>query len=102
MSKTTSKMTSKSSAFTEDQPKDGDTILHCGHLGQHKIVHRCAHWFKFDWRIGFQRPDGSHGEAEWFAACEPCLIEHGEKVTSRVRGDVLWIGDEPAIERVAN
>ena len=98
-----SKTMSKSSTFAEDQPKEGDTILHCGHLrARENILSRPAHWFKFDWRIGFQRPDGSHGEAEWFAACEPCLIEHGEKVTSRVRGDVIWMGDEPAIERVEN
>lgn len=97
-----SKTTSKSSTFTEGQPKDGDTILHCGHLSQRKIVHHHAHWFKFEGPLRFQRPDGSHGEAEWFAACEPCLIERGEKVTSRARGDIIWMGDEPAIEKVEN
>ena len=55
---------SKFSTFTKDQPKDGDTILHCGHLGLCKIVRRPAHWFKFDGPVGFQRPDGSPGEAE--------------------------------------
>lgn len=88
-------------ALIKDPPHDGDTILHCGHLGQSRIV-RPAHWFKFDGPIGFARPDGSHGEAEWFAACEPCFIQHGEKVATRVRGDVVWTGNEPAIEKVEN
>lgn len=89
-------------AFTKDQPKDGDTILHCGHLGQRKFMQRPVHWFKFDKSIGFQRPDGSHGEAEWLAACEPCFVKHGEKVANRIRGDGIWTGDIPAIEKVEN
>ena len=88
-------------AFIKDPPQDGDTILHCGHLGRSVIV-RPAHWFKFEAHVGFERPDGSHGEAEWFAACEPCFIQHGEKVATRVRGDVVWTGNEPAIEKVEN
>ena len=88
--------------FAKDQPKDGDTILHCGHLGRRKIVQHPAHWFKFDGPIQFERPDGSHGEAEWFAACEPCFIKHGEEAANRVRGDGVWTGDDPAIEKVEN
>ena len=86
----------------KDQPKHGDTILHCGHLAGRLFAQHPAHWFKFDAPIGFERPDGSHGEAEWFAACEPCFIKHGEKVANRARGDDVWIGDTPAIERVEN
>ena len=89
-------------AFTKDQPQDGDTILHCGHLGRSKIVQHPAHWFKFDGHIRFERPDGSRGEAEWFAACEPCFIKHGEKVANRARGDGVWTGDAPAIEKEEN
>lgn len=93
---------SEVSTFTKDQPQDGDTILHCGHLGRSKIVLHPAHWFKFDGSIGFQRPDSSHGEAEWFAACEPCFIKHGEKVATCVRGDAVRTGAEPVIEKVEN
>ena len=89
-------------AFIKDPPQDGDTILHCGHLGRSLIVRRPAHWFKFDEHIDFERPDGSHGAAEWFAACESCFIKHGEKAATRVRGDVIWTGNEPAIEKVEN
>jgi hypothetical protein len=93
---------SKSPRFTKDQPRDGDTILHCGHLGRSEVVQYAAHWFKFDGSLRFERPDGSSGEAEWFAACEPCFIKHGEKVSSHVRGDGVWTGDAPAIEKVEN
>ena len=89
-------------AFIKDQPKGGDTILHCGHLACNAARCHPAHWFKFDGPIGFQRPDGSHGEAEWFVACEPCFIKHGEKVANRVRGDGVWTGDAPAIEKAEN
>ena len=76
--------------------------MHCGHLGLCKIVRRPAHWFKFDGPVGFQRPDGSPGEAEWFAACEPCFITRGEKVANHVCGDGVWSGNEPHIEKVEN
>lgn len=82
-------------SFTKEQPKDGDTILHCGHLDHDQDRWR---WFKFEKVIVFKRPDGIRGEAEWFAACEACFIKHGEKVADFVRGDGRWTGDEPAIE----
>jgi len=89
-------------SFTKDQPKHGDTILHCGHLGGRLFAQHPAHWFKFDTPTCFERPDGSRGDAEWFAACEPCFIKHGEKVANRARGDGLWTGDEPTVEKVEN
>jgi hypothetical protein len=79
--------------FTKEQPKDGDTIMHCGH------VVGCMHWFQYEKPIRFQRLDGTRDEASWFAACDPCFIRHGEKVVNYVRGDATWTGDEPAIER---
>lgn len=93
---------SKSSTFAKDQPKDGDTILHCGHLGCDAAARCPAHWFKFEGPLRFMRPDRTRGEAEWFAACDLCFIKHGEKVAHFARGDVVWTGDEPAIEKVEN
>jgi hypothetical protein len=81
--------------FADQQPRDGDTVMHCGHLdgGGH------MHWFRYDRPIQFKRPDGTRGEAEWFAACEPCFLRHGKEVARFVRGDGRWIGNEPVIER---
>jgi hypothetical protein len=81
-------------AFTKEQPKDGDTIMHCGHIGE------SMHWFQYSKPIRFQRFDGTHGEASWFAACERCFVKHGEKVTRFVRGDAQWTGNAPAIEKI--
>jgi len=86
------------SNFVDDQPEDGDTILHCGHLC-HDIT---AHWFKYVDPIGFMRPDRSCGQATWFAACEACFIRHGQESPSFVRGDAVWSGNEPVIEKVEN
>lgn len=89
--------------FTKEQPKDGDTILHCGHFGREAQLQHPMHWFKFDESVPFTRSDGMRGESEWFAACEPCFIKHGdalldgEKIASFVRGDSRWIGNAPAI-----
>lgn len=80
--------------YAAEQPRDGDTILHCGHLDQG----RPAHWFRYPEVIGFARPDGSHGEAEWLAICSPCFATHG--LETPVRGDGTWTGDDPVIEKV--
>lgn len=80
-------------AYTEQQPRDGDAILHCGHLDQDRPVH----WFKYPEAIRFSRPDGSRGEAAWLAVCAPCFARHG--LRTPVRGDGTWIGDDPIIER---
>jgi hypothetical protein len=78
--------------FAIQQPKHGDTIMHCGHLAG------SLHWFQYETPIRFQRPDGTRGEALWFAACEACFCKHGVKATRFVRGDGIWTGDAPAIE----
>jgi hypothetical protein len=86
---------SAAKSFSDQQPKDGDTIMHCGHLDRGRM-----HWFQYERPLRFERPDGTRGEAEWFAACQPCYARHGEKVTQFVRGDGRWTGDAPVIEEV--
>lgn len=83
--------------FTDQQPKVGDTILHCGHLCQDGGTVCRARWFQYEEVIRFERPDGTCGEATWLAVCEPCFVEHGDRVP--VRGDGQWTGDAPAIEK---
>jgi len=80
-------------AFTEERPRAGDAIVHCGH-----VVGR-MHWFQYETPIRFQRPDGTRGEASWLAACERCFVERGAEVVNFVRGDGTWTGAAPAIER---
>jgi hypothetical protein len=86
--------------FTKDQPKAGDTILHCGHLRRDTSTSRPAYWFKYEAIVQFGRPDGTRGEAAWLAVCEPCFVEHGNEVPARGVGQ--WIGDAPVIEKVEN
>jgi hypothetical protein len=88
---------SNASSFTKQQPKHGDTIMHCGHVGDGKM-----HWFQYETPVQFVRPDRSRGEAEWFAACDSCFGKHGEKVVKFVRGDNVWTGDAPIIENEEN
>ncbi len=81
--------------FTEDQPRTGDTILHCGHL----LDAGKTRWFRYAVPAGFVRFDGSRGMATWFAACEACFIKHGDRVADFARGDEVWVGDGPVIEQ---
>jgi hypothetical protein len=82
--------------FAKDQPKDGDTILHCGHIHQGSL-----HWFKYEGGpVRFIRPDKTSVTAEWYVACDACFIKHGEKVARFPRGDEIWNGDDPIIKEL--
>lgn len=83
--------------FTDQQPKNGDTILHCGHV---HLATRPAHWFKYEEALHFERPDRTRGSAEWLAICEKCFLKHG--ANTPVRGDGRWTGDAPVITREEN
>ena len=75
-------------SFTELQPRDGETVVHCGHLapGGH-------HWFL--WPCAFRRPDGTAGLGRFRVCCNDCFVRHG--VAFPVAGDFTWEGDEPVI-----
>lgn len=86
-------------AFTKEQPKDGDTIMHCGH------VVGCMHRFQYEKSIGFERHDGTHGEAAWFQrrqehehevhvllAVEDCDEKHVSCVWFGIDGSARWTG----------
>lgn len=83
--------------FTDQQPRNGDTILHCGHFRQDEGSACSAHWFQYETVVRFERPDGTRGEATWLVVCEPCFVEHGNEVP--VRGDGQWTGDAPTITK---
>lgn len=78
--------------FTELQPKDGDLIAHCGHTADSPP----HHFFKVD-GARLQRPDGSWFEPSWFVLCSSCFAEHRHHPHMALRGDSIWIGDEPEI-----
>lgn len=83
------------SVFTNLQPKDRETILHCGHIKRKGM----KHFFKSS-GTQFTRPDGTTGEAQWWVCCQRCFDRyHGD---FQVRGDATWIGDEPFIEQNPN
>lgn len=85
--------------FTETQPKHGDVILHCGHLD---VTNH--HFWKIPEHIGFlqfRRPDGSMGKAQWVVGCELCFqASGGDPQKMEIRGDDIWVGDEPAVKRM--
>jgi hypothetical protein len=78
--------------WTKQQPKEGETILHCGHLDGSK-----HHFFAIDPPTTFQRPNGTIGFTGWFVQCDQCFTNApGSQET--IRGDGIWKGDEPAIK----
>ena len=82
--------------FTKVQPKDGETVLHCGHLdaaGEHGV-----HFWKYDPPVGFVRPNATTGLATWLCACGPCVATAlGNPDVIAIRGDGRWQGDAPVI-----
>lgn len=76
--------------YAEHQPRDGDLILHCGHLRK-----RRHHFYFVPEGSEFTRPDGSTGSARWFMCCDRCFRSRGPRFL--VRGEVVWQGDEPYV-----
>jgi len=79
--------------FTKTQPKDGDVIVHCGHIDAPKM-----HFTLVPGKMGFRRPDGTIGETEWICECDKCFSARGNTRNFQIRGDGTWIGDEPSIK----
>ena len=81
-------------AYAQLQPKDGDSILHCGHIDQKKIE-----WSYLPDGSEFVRPDGSRGFTHWIAECLSCREARGND-DPVIRGDGIWKGDAPIIKEV--
>lgn len=82
-------------SYTEDQPKDGERILHCAHVAG---ATQTGHWFHYVEPVRFTRPNLTTGKADWLLVCGECLVEH-EDPSLAVTGDSIWHGDDPIIER---
>ena len=83
--------------FAKEQPMDGETILHCGHLEGN------LHWWKFPHEVYFKRPDGTVGTCAWMAACNSCFEKsNNDPMKIDIVGDSTWTGDDPAIYETRN
>lgn len=84
--------------FAKYQPKDGETVLHCGHL-----ENKPHHFFAMSdpskeiQPLVFQRPDGTTGRATWMVLCSQCFPKFCDCPDKAMRADAKWIGDEPAL-----
>lgn len=84
----------KRKGFTADQPKHGETIIHCGHMEV-----KTHHFYRIQVGGKFQRPDGTFGQATWQLACDNCqTLARGDVRKLPVRGDGIWQGDDPIIK----
>lgn len=85
--------------WTKEQPKDGDTVLHCGHL-EGPTTH---HFFKLtgeasDGSAKFKWPDGTWDKARWMSLCDSCFEIHAQDPGgARIRGAATWEGDAPGV-----
>jgi len=90
--------------WAKHQPKDGDTIMVCRHRGA-----KTYHWyllglgtdgnpelFKFD------RPDGTIGESSWCCICDICNQLYSDNPRRAIRGERIWMGNDPVIPDTAN
>lgn len=81
--------------WTKQQPKDGETVLCCGHRDAEPY-----HWYEHDPPTSFSRPDLSVGLSRWTVLCETCNTAcGGDTDKAEIREDFIWNGDDPFIER---
>jgi len=84
--------------FTHEQPRDGDTVAHCGHIGAHTAG--SMHFFEHVPFRTVTRPDGTTVVIKWTIACDACYrLAGGDCHRIAIRGDAQWVGDEPAIRK---
>jgi 6-phosphogluconolactonase/glucosamine-6-phosphate isomerase/deaminase len=77
------------SKYTELQPKDGEVVLHCGHVGGE------GHFFSIKPEAQVVSPSGEVVTAQWFIQCASCFRTEPSELN--VRGHGIWCGDEPTI-----
>lgn len=92
---TNPKNTFTTKKFTEVQPKQGEKVVHCGHLrkGRH-------HFFQVQGKLEFIRPDGTKGTASWAVICDDCHKLHPGQPEKVICADGTWIGNTPIIEEI--
>lgn len=86
-------------AWAKQQPNDGETITHCGHLDAQR-----HHFFMTPdgQPMKFSRPDGTVGESRWIVLCHDCFDRHADNPLACICGDSVWDGNDPFIrENVA-
>jgi hypothetical protein len=86
-------------AWAEEQPRDGDVILQCGHIREGGR----EHWFHVSPPLPFKRPDRTEAIAKWILACPACAVAAGfDPLKVTIRADATWMGNEPFIPRRKN
>lgn len=82
------------------QPKRGDVILECAHIGIDDSPDQIIHWYELSGDAGgieFDRPDGTHDVADWLILCVECYVvfsDHNNSFDSiAVAGDSIYDGD---------
>lgn len=83
--------------FTEQQPTEGDCVLHCEHVKE--VAGLAAHFFSLGAGQPFMRPDGSKGSAQWIVICDHCYVLFPKSPMDAVSGDSLWVGNDPVIKK---
>ena len=79
--------------YTKKQPKNGEVILHCGHLDG-----KC-HFTFAPGGLEFSRPDDSQGISNWIVECRECFDKRGGSLHFQINGDAIWKGDAAHIEK---
>ena len=75
------------------QPKDGDTLLHCGQRDA-----KTLHWWHLPDGMEFRRPDGKETNGNWIVSCDPCAQAVGfDALKITIRGEGTWMGDAPIL-----
>lgn len=81
-------------SFTKQQPKDGDIMLHCGHINADR-----HHFFKIVGDNEYWRPDGTKVKPQWIISCHACFTTAGGNgMKIPIQAEVIWDGNDPIVE----
>lgn len=92
-------MSDEDRPFLAMQPKDGDSILVCSHIG--KGAH--THWMHEQSGFVLTHQDGTRVSAPWIAVCDGCFHQAGgmgttlDRLSSVLVQVLTWKGNVPAI-----
>ena len=81
--------------FAKHQPRDGETILHCGHPDV-----RPQHFYSFGPnapQVNWKLDDGREILTRFMVLCEACNQTKGFTPHLAIRGHAEWKGHEPVI-----
>lgn len=84
--------------FTKEQPRNGETILHCGHSQK-----RPQHFYCFGPGMPYgtwESPSGKVVKSRWMVLCDDCNKTSGLDAVGAIKAFATWRESGPVIRSI--